>query len=58
VSEILNRLGHCSGYHVAETTETQFATAITARERATPDGMVNEPQLCISLVWDNYDEDT
>jgi len=58
VIEILNRLGHSTGYHVAETIETQFATEISARSRATPDGMSNDPHLCTSLAWDNYDENT
>ena len=58
VVEILNRFGHCSGYHVAESLKTQFATEIAARNRATPDGMSREPDLCTSLAWDNYDEMT
>ena len=37
VVEILNRFGHCSGYHVAESLETQLATEIAARNRATSD---------------------
>ena len=58
VIEILNRFGHCSGYHVAESIETQFATEIAARNTATPDGMSSEPDLYTSLAWDNYDEMT
>lgn len=58
VIEILNRFGHCTGYHVAETIETQLATEIAAHNKATPDGMVNAAELCTSLAWDNYDENT
>ena len=56
VIELINRLGHCSGYHIAENLETQFATEISARNRAMPDGMSNNQDLCTSLAWDNYDE--
>ena len=52
VIELINRLGHCSGYHIAENLETQFATEISARNRAMPGGMSNNQDLCTSLAWD------
>ena len=36
VIEILNRFGHCIGYHMVESIETELATVITERNHATP----------------------
>ena len=38
--------------------ELQLAVDIYARGKAVPDGTVNVTELCTSLAWDNYDENT
>ena len=58
VIEVLNRHGHCIGYHTAEIIETDLATQIVNRQNATPDGLLQHSGLCTSLAWDNYDERT
>ena len=58
IIEILNRFGHCVGYHGAEQLETQLATTIFDRTHTTPDGIIKKPGLCTSLAYDNYDEQT
>ena len=58
VIEVLNRHGHCIGYHTAEIIETDLATQTVNRQNATPDGLLQHSGLCTSLAWDNYDERT
>ena len=58
VIEVLNRHGHCIGYHTAEIIETDLATQIVNRQNVTPDGLLQHSGLCTFLAWDNYDERT
>jgi len=58
IIEILNRFGHCVGYHYTEQLETELATTISDRTHTTPDGITRRPGLCTSLAFDNYDEQT
>jgi hypothetical protein len=56
IVEVLNQFGHCNAYHTAYLLETDLATSITDWQVATPDGLLQQPGLCTSLAWDNYDE--
>ena len=56
IVEILNHFGHCIDYNTADSLETDLATSITDRQQATPDGIQQQPGLCTSLAWDNYDD--
>ena len=58
VLDILNRFGHAINYHTAESLETELATTISYRDKATPDGLLQIPVLATSIAWDNYDEIT
>ena len=58
VLDILNRFGHAINYHTAESLETELATTISYRDKATPDGLLQIPGLATSIAWDNYDEIT
>ena len=48
---VLNRLGHCFGYNVAEEIETEFATDIASKYRATPANLIQMAGLATGLAW-------
>ncbi len=58
VIDILNHLGHCISYHIAESLETEIAETIQEKDYCTPEGLLRESGLCTALAWDNYDENT
>ena len=45
VLEILNNLGHCVSYHIAEDLETELAITITDKGLSCPDGILRQPCL-------------
>ena len=47
---VLNRLGHCFGYNVAEEIETEFATDIASKYRATPANLIQMAGLATGLA--------
>lgn len=54
--EIINHLGHCVSYHIAENIETDLATSISEKQQSTPEGILRQSGLATGLAWDNYDE--
>ena len=58
VIEIVNHLGHSTGYTTTEEIETDLAISIQNQEHLTPDGMQRLPGLATGTAWDNYDENT
>ena len=58
VITILNRLGHCVSYSLAESIETDLATTISIKDDRTPEGITQQPGLATGLAWDNFDHNT
>ena len=58
VLEIMNHFGHCVSYHVVEELETNLATTVLNKEKATPYGMLLESGLATSVAFNNYDENS
>ena len=56
IVEILNRMGHSIGYHMAESIETEVASSILEKNRLLPDIMQQQAGLSTGIAWDNYDE--
>ena len=50
VITILNRLGHCVSYSLAESIETDLATTISIKDDRTPDGITQQPGLATGLA--------
>ena len=48
--EVLNRHGHCIGYHTAEIIETDLAPQIVNRQNATQDGLLQHSGLCTIMM--------
>lgn len=54
--QILNRMGFCISYTIAEELETELAYGSSMKERILPDGLIaNRPELRTHLAFDNYD---
>ena len=58
ILDLINHFGHCIGYHIAESLETDLASTVLERGVATPDGILQKSSLVTSVAWDNYDENS
>ena len=50
VIETLNRFGHSISYHTVESSETDLAMSVTARNSSTPNGLDQQPDLGMGMV--------
>ena len=45
-------------YHIAKALESDLVCTVVSHYEATPDGLLQKPELVTSLAWDNYDENS
>ena len=53
--EILNRLGHCVSYNLAEEIETELTYAVNEKDNLSASGMNMDANACTGLAFNNYD---
>ena len=56
IVNLLNQLGHCIGYHMAEELETEIAMSIESKDQVAPDGVILLSGLSTGMAFDNYDD--
>ncbi len=56
IVDLLSRLGYSVSYNVVEGTETEIASSLTETDGLLPDMSLQQPGLCTSLAFDDYNE--